>query len=361
MKILAITDMVIKEEQLGKVLKQTFPEAQVRYIAWPPSSRDIFSKENLNIEKNGPEVGMPIPGILETVKEFDPEIIISHFAPVTRDLIGQAKSLEMIGCLRGGVENINVEAATKRNILVFNNNGRTANAVAEFALAHMLVVSRNTSIGYHALHNGQWWKPEVLPSELYGSTIGLIGFGAVSQKLAERLRGFNVTLLAYDPYIPEEILAEYGAKRVELKELLSRADFVSLHSRLTPETHNIIGEAELKLMKPTAYLINTARADLIDQTALINALKTKQIKGAALDVFWQEPLSKDDPLLKLNNVSLTPHLAGATAQTGQRTITLLFECMQEFLKTHKSRAVINFKSAEQAKIAKTMKLVKSRK
>jgi D-3-phosphoglycerate dehydrogenase / 2-oxoglutarate reductase len=359
MKILSIADMVIGEQQLGKVLKEVFPAAEVRYLRWPPATRDVFSKENLNIEKNGPEVGMPIPGIVEAVSEFDPEVIIAHFAPVTRKVIEKAKSLEVIGCLRGGVENIKVDAATKRNVLVFNNTGRTANAVAEFALAHMLVVSRNTSIGYHALQNGQWWKPDTLPSELYGSTIGLIGFGAVSQKLAERLRGFNVKILAYDPYIPDEIITEHGAKRVDLKVLLSQSDFISLHSRLTPETKNIIGEAELKLMKPTAYLINTARADLIDKEALINALKNKQIKGAALDVFWQEPLSKDDPLLKLDNVSLTPHLAGATAQTGQRTITLLFESMQEFLKTHKSRAIVNFKSAEQVKIAKTMKLVKS--
>jgi D-3-phosphoglycerate dehydrogenase len=361
MKILGLTDMVIKEEQLGKVLKETFPEAEVRYLRWPPTARDVFSKENLNIEKNGPEVGMPIPGILETISEFDPEVIIVHFAPVTREAIEKAKSLEIIGCLRGGVENIHLEAATKRNILVFNNSGRTANAVAEFALAHMLAVSRNTSIGYYALQNGQWWKPETQPSEIYGSTIGLIGFGAVSQKLAERLQGFKVKILAYDPYIPDEILAEYNARRVSLQDLLSQSDFVSLHSRLTPETQNIIGEAELKLMKPTAYLINTARADLIDRKALINALQTKQLRGAALDVFWQEPLSKDDPLLKLNNVSLTPHLAGATIQTGQRTMTLLFESLQEFLKTHKSRSIVNFKTGEQSKIAGTMKLVKGTK
>jgi D-3-phosphoglycerate dehydrogenase / 2-oxoglutarate reductase len=361
MKILGLTDMVIKEEQLGKVLKETFPEAEVRYLRWPPTARDVFSKENLNIEKNGPEVGMPIPGIMETIGEFDPEVIIVHFAPVTREVIEKAKSLEIIGCLRGGVENINLEAATKRNILVFNNSGRTANAVAEFALAHMLAVSRNTGIGYHMLQNGQWWKPETQPSEIYGATVGLIGFGAVSQKLAERLQGFKVKLLAYDPYIPDEVLAEYGAKRAGLKELLSQSDFVSLHSRLTPETQNIIGEAELKLMKPTAYLINTARADLIDSDALIKALQTKKIKGAALDVFWQEPLSKDDPLLKLNNVSLTPHLAGATVQTGQRTMTLLFESLREFLKTHKSRSIVNFKAVDQTKIAGTMKLVKGTK
>ena len=265
---------------------------------------------------------MPVPDILEVVRDFDPEVIITHFAPVTREVIEKAKSLEVIGCLRGGVENINVEAATRKNILVFNNSGRTANAVAEFTLGHMLAVSRNISMGYHALLNGQWWRPETQPSEMYGCTVGLVGFGNVSQKLAERLQGFKVKILAYDPYVPDDILTEYGAKRVELKELLSQSDFVSLHSRLTAETQNIIGEAELKLMKPTAYLINTARAGLIDKTALINALKAKQIKGAALDVFWQEPPSKDDPLLKLNNVSLTPHLAGVTTKLANAHIAI---------------------------------------
>lgn len=359
MRILGLTDMSINEEKMDKAVKTAFPSAEITYLGWPPAARDVFSKENLNIEKNGPEVGMPVPYILDTISKFDPEVIITHFAPVTREVIEKAKSLEVIGCLRGGVENINVEAATGRNILVFNNSGRTANAVAEFALAHMLAVSRNISAGHHALLNGQWWKPETQPSEIYGSTVGLIGFGAVSQKLAERLQGFKVKLLAYDPYIPDEILAEYGANRVELKELLSKSDFVSLHSRLTTETQNIIGEAELKLMKPTAYLINTARADLVDKTALVNALKAKQIKGAALDVFWQEPLNKDDPLLKLNNVSLTPHLAGATTQTGQRSMTLLFESLQEFIKTQRSRSIVNFKPAEQVKIAGNMKLFKT--
>ena len=359
MRILSLTDLAIQEEQLDKAIKRIFPEAQVRYLRWPPVARDVFSKENLNIEKNGPEVGMPIPGIIETINEFDPEVIITHFAPVTREVIEKSKSLEMIGCLRGGVENINLEAATKRNIPVFNNAGRTANAVAEFTVAHMLAITRNTSIGYHALQNGQWFRPETQPSEIYGSTVGLIGFGNVSQKLTERLQGFKIKILAYDPYVPNEIFAKYGAKRVELKELLKEADFVSLHCRLSRETQNIIGEAELKLMKPTAYIINTARAGLIDKGALLNALKNRQIKGAALDVFWQEPLPKDDPFLQLNNVSLTPHLAGATAQTGERTISLLFESLQEFLETQQSRSIVNFKPAAQTKIAGMMKLIKS--
>src|SRR5208283_5970455 len=122
----------------------------------------------------------------------DPEIIIVHFAPVTHEVIEKAKNLEIIGCLRGGVENINVAAATKRNILVFNNSGRTANAVAEFTLAHMLVVSRNIGMETHLLMNREWKRPEIKPSEMYGCTVGLIGFGNISQKLSERLQGFKV-------------------------------------------------------------------------------------------------------------------------------------------------------------------------
>jgi D-3-phosphoglycerate dehydrogenase len=361
MKILGITDILLPRELMEKGITQAFPQAEVRFLHWPPPNREVMSKENLNVEKNGPEVAMPVPGLLETVKEFDPEVIIAHFAPVTKEVIELAKSLEVIGCLRGGVENVNLEAATKKNILVFNNSGRTANAVAEFALAHMLSVSRNIAVSHHALMNGEWWKPVPPIPEMYGCTIGLVGFGNISQKLTERLQGFKVKILTYDPYVPDDVLAKFGAKRVDLKELLKESDYVSLHSRLTAETKNIIGAAELKLMKPTAYLINTARADLIDKTALINALKAGQIRGVALDVFWQEPPSKDDPILQCRNVSFTPHLAGASDQTIWYTIWLFVEGLQDFMKTHQSRSIVNFKAAEQTKIAAKMKLVKSAK
>ena len=361
MRILGITDFLLKEELMDKGVKMAFPDAEVRYLRWPPATRDIFSKENLNIEKNGAEKGLPIPGILEIVGDFDPEVIVTQFAPVTQATIEKAKSLEVIGCLRGGVDNINVEAAIKRNILVFNNSGRNTNAVAEFTLGHMIAVSRGICSGYNTLLKGEWWRPETDPFELYGCTVGLIGFGNISQKLSERLQGFKVKILTYDPYVADDILNKYGAKRVKFKELLTQSDFVSLHCRLTDETRNIIDKGVLSLMKPTAYLVNTARAGLIDKTALINALQKRQIRGAALDVFWQEPLSKEDPLLKLNNVSLTPHLAGTSAQTRWLTVWLFLEALQDFLKTHRSRSVINFDPAEQTKIAANMKLVKSAK
>ncbi len=361
MRILGLTDILIKQDLMEKAIKKAFPGAAIQFIHWPPSNGDEFSRENLNMEKNGPEAGMPVPGILEVIKTFDPQVIITQFAPVTRDVIENAHNLEVIGCLRGGVENVNVEAATKRKILVFNNSGRTANAVAEFTIAHMLSVSRNIALAHHALHNGEWFRPEPPISEMYGCTIGLVGFGNVSQKLTERLQGFKIKFLTYDPYVPDEIIAKYGAKRVELNELLRESDFVSLHSRLTPETKNIIGEAELNLMKPTAYLINTARAGLVDKDALVNALKTRQIRGAALDVFWQEPPAKDDPILQFPNVSLSPHIAGASDQTAWYTTWLFVEGLQDFMKTKQSRNIVNFRPGEQANIASCMQIIKSAK
>jgi D-3-phosphoglycerate dehydrogenase len=361
MRVLAFTDILIKQELIEKGIKKAFPGAEIRFIAWPPSNGDLFSRENMTIEQNGPEAGMPVPGAVEAVQTFDPQVIIAQFAPVTREVIENAKSLEVIGCLRGGTENINVDAASKRKVLVFNNGGRTASAVAEFAIAHMLSVSRNIAQAHHAMMNGEWFRPQPPISEMFGCTVGLVGFGNVSQKLTERLQGFKVKVLTYDPYVPDEIIEKYGARRVGLNELLRESDFVSLHSRLTPETTNIIGEDEFQLMKPTAYLINTARAGLVDKTALVNALKTKQIRGAALDVFWQEPPAKDDPILQFTNVSLSPHIAGASDQTIWYTVWLFVESLQEFMKTKQSRGIVNFRPGEQLQIAAKMQMVKSAK
>jgi len=356
MRILGLDDMSITRERMDKGVREAFPDTEVRYLRWPPDTPEVFNRENQNIEKNGAEAGTPPPGIFEVLSEFDPEVLIAHFAPVTREVIEKARSLEVIGCLRGGVENINVEAATERNIPVFNNAGRTANAVAEFTVGLMLAVSRNIGRGHHSILSGKWWRPEMRPPEIYGCTVGFVGFGNVAQNAAGRLRGFDVNLLAYDPYTPEDIFAEYGVKRVDLRELLAGSDYVSLHARLTEETEGIIGGEELGLMKPTAYLINTARASLIDEAALIDALKKQQIKGAALDVFWKEPLSENDPLRQLDNVTLTPHLAGFTYETALRTITLFLDNLKEFMEKHQSRSVVNFSLSQQSEIAKNMKL-----
>ena len=175
--------------------------------------------------------------------------------------------------------------------------------------------------------------------------------------MAERLKGFNVTILVYDPYVSQDVLKGYGAKQVTLPELLKQADYVSLHARASAETKGLIGESELKLMKPTAYLINTARAELVDEKALNNALKNNQIKGAALDVFWDEPLNVDDPIKTLDNATLTPHLAGFTYETSLRTISLFLENLKGFLEKHQNSSVVNFKPTQQLEITKGMKLV----
>ena len=358
MRILVLLDMSTFKDRMDKGINETFPVAEVRYLTWPPDTLESFNRENLNIEKNGAEAGTPPPGIFEVLNEFDPEVLITHFTPVTKAVIEKAKSLEVICCLRGGVENVNVEAATIKNVPVFNNAGRTANAVAEFTVGLMLAASRNIGKGHHYILTGKWWRPETRPSEIYGCTVGFIGFGNIAQKVSERLQGFKVNLLVCDPYAPEDVMTKYGAKQVALKELLAASDYVSLHARLTSETKCIIGEEELKLMKPTSYLINTARAGLIDETALVDALKNQQIKGAALDVFWKEPLDDDAPIREMENITLTPHLAGYTIETTLRTISLSLENLKEFVETNQSRSIVNFNLSQQSEIAKNMKLCK---
>jgi D-3-phosphoglycerate dehydrogenase len=171
--------------------------------------------------------------------------------------------------------------------------------------------------------------------------VGLIGFGAIGCLLARRLSGFDVRLLVSDPYVPAGVVQDAGGVLVPLDELLCQSDIVSLHARLSPETQGLIGRRELAQMKPSAYLVNTARAGLIDQDALVEALQNGQIAGAALDVFWQEPLPADSPLLELDNVTLCAHLAGTTLDALHDTIDLVIEGVLAYLQQGRMDRVVN--------------------
>jgi D-3-phosphoglycerate dehydrogenase len=160
---------------------------------------------------------------------------------------------------------------------------------------------------------------------LAGKTLGLVGFGTIGQLVARRLAGFDLRLLVHDPFVPAPRVREAGGEAVSLQDLLRQSDVVSLHARLVPETEGLIGWAELAQMRPTAYLINSARAGLIVEDALVEALQQQRIAGAALDVYWQEPLPADHPLTRLNNVTLNSHLAGTTLDALHNTIDLVIE------------------------------------
>ncbi len=223
-----------------------------------------------------------------------------------------ATRARVVGVLRGGTENVDVAYATGRGMTVMNTPGRNARAVAECTLGLILGEVRNIARSHGLLMNGRWQRTypnsDVIP-EVCGKTVGLVCYGAVGRLVAGYLQAMGSRILAYDPFVRGD---PAPAAMVDLETLLRESDVVSIHARLTRETQHLIGEKQLALMKPTAVLVNTARSGLVDEAALVRALQARRIMGAALDVFDVEPLPADHPMLKLDNVTLTPHIAGST-------------------------------------------------
>ncbi len=261
--------------------------------------------------------------IAEHVKDADAWVVRSG-TKVTRDLIEKAERLKVIARAGVGVDNIDVEAATEKGILVVNAPESSSIAVAEHTIGLMLALARKIPQADRSVRRGEWRRKDFMGVELAGKTLGLVGLGRIGQQVAKRAKAFEMEVLAYDPYIPERVARELGVELVDdLHELLERADFVSLHVPLTDETEGLIGEEELKRMKPTAFLINCARGPIVDEDALLKALKEGWIAGAALDVYWEEPPGEDHPLYELEEETvLTPHIAGSTAEA-QRAAGLI--------------------------------------
>ena len=308
MKLLAIADLFIPQEPMRAGLADLeYKDISLIVRQWSHPDQKALQQDNSLIEKTGPE-GVPAPLNL-TVGAEDAEILVVQFAPVSNEFMARLPNLKLICVLRSGVENIDLAAAKARGISVMNTPGRNARAVAEFTVGLLLAEVRNIARCHAAMKQGVWLKDypnsQSIP-ELHKKTVGFVGFGYIGHLVADLLRPFGCEFLVYDPYLhgqPDDV------QPVELDELLKRSDFISMHARLTPESHHMLGDRELRLMKPNAVIVNTARAGLIDQAALVAALWEKRIQGAALDVFDQEPIPPGDPLLTLDNVTLTPHTA----------------------------------------------------
>jgi D-3-phosphoglycerate dehydrogenase len=306
---------------------------------WEHPTLVDLQEANVAIEKGGPEAVALPPEVTENVAGF--HIVVVQFAPISRRFIEAATNLKVMGVLRGGTENIDVQSATERSITVLNTPGRNARAVAECALGMILSEIRNIARSHACLKSGQWRRSfansEAIP-ELYGRTVGLVGYGTVGRLVAGYLDAFGSCLLAYDPLVTDD---PSPAVLVDLETLMRESDVVSVHARLTEETYHLIGEKELALMKPGAVLVNTARSGLVDEKALIRALSERRIMGAALDVFETEPLPPDHPLVKLDNVTLTPHLAGSTVDAFRNSPKLMAEHLTRMLKGEGNLPIVN--------------------
>jgi len=336
LRFLIVGDFFIKASILQEALEDALSDREdleFRTLEWK-----FFREETIAYRREETRTGVQesVGSPEELIKEMKGvHVLVVHGAPVTAEVIDASPELKLIGCTRGGPVNIDVAAATRRRIPVLYTPGRNADAVADFTLGLILAEVRNIARAHASLKQGVWNldynRYEHLGPELASCTLGIIGLGNIGFKVAVRAKAFGMRLLAYDPYVPPERFKEAQAEKVDLTTLLENSDIMTLHCVLSKETRGLIGAKELALMKPTAYLVNTARGGLIDYGALTEALKEKRIAGAALDVYEMEPLSPEDPLLKLENVTLTSHIAGYSRDVAERTGRMIAEDVKRYL------------------------------
>jgi len=299
---------------------------------------DVIPEETLTIEKhtfNWPgeplihghtEAGMD--GLKEyfgeaddvIAKVGDASILITHLAPISKAMLEHLPRLKLIAVSRGGPVNINLDACRERGVTVVNTPARNASAVAEFTIGAILTESRNIRAGHEGIRNNVWsdkyYRADTAGRELCEMTVGIVGYGAIGRKVARLLSVFGCKIYVYDPYATlsaEDAAA--GVQMLSLEDLLQGSDVVTLHPKVTPETIGMINTQSLSLMKNEALLVNTTRGSLCDDTALVHALATGKLSGAVIDTFTTEPLPAAHPLQSLPNVTLTPHIAGASVRT----------------------------------------------
>ena len=251
--------------------------------------------------------------LLEIIGEYD-ALMVRSASKVTAEVIERAINLKIIGRAGVGVDNIDIPAATARGIIVINSPGGNTIAATEHTFAMMMSVSRKIPIANETMQRGEWNRKEYVGVELKGKTLGVIGLGRIGMGVAKRALAFEMNVVGYDPYVNEERASELGIKVVELEDLIKNSDFITVHMPLTPDTKNMISMNEMKKMKSNVRLINCARGGIINEDDLAQAIKEGIVAGAAIDVFVEEPIKKDHPLIGLKNVVLTPHLGASTVE-----------------------------------------------
>ncbi|MEI4472416.1 2-hydroxyacid dehydrogenase [Frigidibacter sp. MR17.24] len=311
-------------EALRATLAGPAPEIRTMELDWPLRLKSTKVDPTLPV---GEFVGRP-----EDYFDFlaDLDILITHLAPITARSLEHAPRLKTIAVSRGGPVNIEMAAARARGIAVVNTPGRNASAVAEFTVASLLAETRNLIRGHQTVARGEFGRSfyhyDHTGPELCELTVGIVGYGDIGTRVARLLRPFGCAILIYDPFkdlTPEEQAA--GFEKCGLDALIARADVVTLHPRVTPETKGMMSRDRIMAMKPGGYIVNTTRGQVLDYPALYDALRSGHLKGAALDTFDPEPPPADWPLLKLPNVTLSPHIAGASRYSALKAARMIAE------------------------------------
>jgi glyoxylate reductase len=263
---------------------------------------------------------------------------------IDTEVFDAAPKLKIVAQMAVGFDNIDIPEATKRGIYVTNTPEVLTDTTADFAWALLLAVARRVVEADKYVRSGQWkvgWHPMMMQGrDVHGATLGVVGAGRIGFAVAKRATGFDMKILFYD-VVPRPEMEQLGAKKVDMDTLLRESDFITIHVPLMKETYHLINEEKLKLMKKTAYLINNSRGPVVDEKALYKALKEGRIAGAALDVFEQEPTPMDNPLLKLDNVVVAPHISSASYETRSRMAEMVAENLVAFFEGKKPPNLVN--------------------
>lgn len=335
-KVLFIEDGSVTRELLLEtgIMEQfsDFPDAEICFAQdLSPLKTGTYREARLKLEKEGPEWVEYEPEFLEALA--DAEVAVIHYSGASSTFFRAAKNLRLLCTMRSGTENINMRAAAEHGVVVCTSPGRAAEPVADFSVTLMLALARNL-VRNNMVSVGRWPDQASQPGLMLCDTvIGLVGFGIIGQKVARRMAGFGSTIIAYDPFADAKVANEMGVRLVtDLKELCGTADIISVHARLTAETKHLIDREHIALFKPTAFFVNTARAGLVEEDALVEALQREAIAGAALDVFSVEPLPGGHPLLTLPNVISTAHCAGHGGSFIHRSTKASYENITAYFK-----------------------------
>ena len=312
---------------------------------------EILQKESgIEVDVN---TGLQKEELIKIIPEYD-GLIVRSATKVTADVIAAAKNLKVVGRAGVGVDNIDLEAAGKKGIIVMNAPDGNMITTAEHAMALMLSMSRNIPQANASVKQEKKWSPKTFMGvELYGKTLGIIGLGRIGSVVAERAKGFAMKVIAYDPFVSKEQAEKIGVEVVELKDLLQRSDFISLHSPKVGDKP-LLGKEELNSVKPGVRIINCARGELIDEGALIQAIKDGKVAQAALDVYSKEPVNPESPLLEVPEIICTPHLGASTGEAQDKVAIAICDQLIDFLKYGSIRNAVNMPSIDE----ETLKQIK---
>ncbi|OGW90751.1 MAG: phosphoglycerate dehydrogenase, partial [Nitrospirae bacterium RIFCSPLOWO2_12_FULL_63_8] len=309
---------------------------------------DSLSKQGIAIlEKAGFTVDvktkLPKEELIKEIKQYD-GLIVRSGTKVTADVIAAAQRLKVIGRAGSGLDNVDSQAATKRGIVVMNTPGGNTVTTAEHTMAMIFSMSRRIPQATASVKAGKWEKDKFMGVELYNKTLGVVGIGQIGGYLSKLAQGASMNVIAYDPYLAPERAEKMGVELVDLPELFRRADIVSVHTPLTAETKSLINAKVIASMKQGVLIVNCARGGIINEADLVEALKSKKVAAAAFDVFEDEPVKADNPLLALDNFICTPHIGAQTSEAQENVAIGIAEQVVDYFTKGIARGAVNIPS-----------------